>query len=83
MDPSAPRSSNVDVTLRDGRTVSHFTRHAPGSKETPVDTDGVTSKARSLIEPVMGPAKPAALIQRVNALEDVKSVRELMSLLAG
>ena len=28
MDPAAPRSGRVEVTLRDGRTVSHFTRHA-------------------------------------------------------
>ena len=30
MDPAAPRSGRVEVKLRDGRTVSHFTRHAPG-----------------------------------------------------
>ena len=35
MDPAAPRSGHVEVTLRDGRTVSHFTRHAPGTKENP------------------------------------------------
>ena len=28
MDPAAPRSGRVEVKLRDGRTVSHFTRHA-------------------------------------------------------
>src|SRR5262249_25487679 len=33
MDPDAPRSGRVDVKLRDGSTVSHFTRHAPGTKE--------------------------------------------------
>jgi len=37
MDPAAPRSGRVDVTLRDGRTVSHFIRHAPGTKENPLD----------------------------------------------
>ena len=35
MDPAAPRSGRVEVKLRDGRTVSHFTRHAPGTKENP------------------------------------------------
>ena len=83
MDPAAPRSGQVDVSLRDGRKVSHFTRYAPGSKENPLDTQGVTAKARSLMVPVLGAAKTEALIQRVNTLEELKSVRELMPLLAG
>ena len=32
VDPAAPRSGLVEVTLRDGRTVSRFTRHAPGTE---------------------------------------------------
>jgi 2-methylcitrate dehydratase PrpD len=54
MDPAAPRSGRVEVTLRDGRTVSHFTRHAPGTKENPLDTKGVSEKARLLMTPVLG-----------------------------
>ena len=46
MDPAAPRSGRVEVKLRDGRTVSHFTRHAPGTKENPMDTERVNEKAR-------------------------------------
>ena len=49
MDPEAPRSGCVEVTLRDGRTVSHFTRHAPGTKENPLDTERVNAKARGLM----------------------------------
>jgi 2-methylcitrate dehydratase PrpD len=83
MDPAAPRSGQVEVSLRDGRKVSHFTRYAPGSKENPLDTDGVMAKARGLLVPVLGAAKTDSLIQRVNALEELKSVRDLMPLLAG
>jgi hypothetical protein len=83
MDPAAPRSGLVEVTLRDGRTVSHFTRHAPGTKENPLDTDGVNAKALGLMAPVLGAARTAALIQRVNALEDLPSVRELRPFLTG
>src|SRR5205814_6018692 len=46
MDAAAPRSGRIDVMLGDGRMVSHFTRHAPGTKENPLDTAGVTAKAR-------------------------------------
>jgi 2-methylcitrate dehydratase PrpD len=77
MDPAAPRSGLVEVTLRDGRTVSHFTRHAPGTKENPMDTESVNAKARLLMEPVLGAERTEGLIRRVNALEELKEVREL------
>jgi 2-methylcitrate dehydratase PrpD len=83
MDPAAPRSGRVEVSLRDGRKVSQFTRYAPGSKENPLDTQGVVAKARSLMAPVLGAANTEALIERVNTLEELKRVRELMVLLAG
>jgi 2-methylcitrate dehydratase PrpD len=82
MDPQAPRSGNVEVTLRDGRTVSHFTRHASGTKENPLDTAGVNAKVRDLMAPVIGADRTEAVIRRVNALEELKDVRELLSLLA-
>jgi 2-methylcitrate dehydratase PrpD len=77
MDPAAPRSGRVEVTLNDGRTVSHFTRHASGTKENPLDTESVNAKARLLIEPVLGAAKTEELIRRVNAAETISDVREL------
>ena len=81
MTPDAPRSGRVEVTLRDGRTVSHFTRHAPGTKENPLDTAGVNAKARSLMAPVLGARRTDALIARVNALQDLDDVRKLRPLL--
>jgi 2-methylcitrate dehydratase PrpD len=81
MDPAAPRSARVEVRLRDGRTVSRFTRHAPGTKENPLDTAGVNAKAESLMTPVIGARRTAAVIARVNALDSVADLRELVSLL--
>ena len=81
MDPDAPRSGRVEVTLRDGRTVDHFTRYAPGTKQNPLDTEGVNAKARSLMTPVLGAARTEAVIQRVNALEDLDDVRTLQPFL--
>ncbi len=83
MDPAAPRSGLVEVTLRDGRIVSHFTRHAPGTKENPLDTDSVNAKARLLMEPVLGAEPTEEIIRRVNALEELDDVRELRPFLAG
>jgi 2-methylcitrate dehydratase PrpD len=77
MDPAAPRSGRVEVTLSDGRTISHFTRHAPGTKENPLDTESVNAKARMLMEPVLGASKTEEVIRRVNAAETLANVREL------
>jgi len=81
MDPAAPRSGRVEVTLRDGRTVSRFTRHAPGTKENPLDTEQVSAKARLLMEPVLGPEKTEEVIRRVNALEELDDVCTLLPFL--
>jgi 2-methylcitrate dehydratase PrpD len=81
MDPAAPRSARVAVRLRDGREVSHFTRHAPGTKENPLTTEQVATKARDLMTPILGGPKTEALIALVNRLEQAKSVRELVPLL--
>ena len=80
IDPAAPRSGLVEVTLKDGRTVTHFTRFAPGTKENPLSTEGLNAKVRDLMAPVLGAEKAATLIQRVNALEDVRDVRDLRPL---
>ncbi len=77
-DPAAPRSGLVEVTLRDGRTVSHFTRFPPGTKENPVSTEGMNTKARDLIAPVLGAQRTETLIERVNALDEVGNMREFV-----
>jgi 2-methylcitrate dehydratase PrpD len=81
MDPAAPRSGFVQVTLRDGRTVSHFTRFASGTKENPLDTEGVNAKVRDLMAPVLGSERTEGVIRQVNALEELDDVRKLVRLL--
>jgi 2-methylcitrate dehydratase PrpD len=83
MDPAAPRSARVEVMLSDGRTVSHFTRYAPGTKENPIDTTRVVAKTRELMTPVLGVRRTDAVIERVNSIEQLRSIRELAGLLAG
>jgi 2-methylcitrate dehydratase PrpD len=78
--PEAPRSAFVEVTLDDGEKVSRFTPHAPGTKERPLDTAGVSAKVRDLMTPVLGVQKTEALIQRVNTLEELEDVRQLRPL---
>ncbi len=83
-DPAAPRSGRVEVTMKDGKTVSHFTRFPPGAKENPLDTERMNVKARDLMTPVLGKSKTEAVIEQVNRLEKVASVRDLVrSLVTG
>jgi 2-methylcitrate dehydratase PrpD len=83
MDPTAPRSGLVEVTLRGGHKVSHFTRHPPGTKENPLSTERVNDKARSLMAPVLGTGRTEEVVRRVNALEMLDDVRELRPFLAN
>ena len=78
MDPEAPRSGRVEITLKDGTTLSHFTPHAYGTMQNPMDTETVNAKARYLLEPVLGSQRTEALIQAVNNLEGVANVRGLI-----
>ncbi len=78
MNPAAPRSGKVAASLKDGRTVEHFTPHAYGTKENPMSTADVNVKARSLLEPVLGSERAEAVVQMVNSLEDLPNVRDLI-----
>jgi 2-methylcitrate dehydratase PrpD len=80
-DPAAPRGARVDVTLTDGRTLSHTTRFPPGTKENPLSVDGVNEKARDLMAPVLGKSKTERVIALVNHLEAVHDINTLRALL--
>jgi 2-methylcitrate dehydratase PrpD len=77
----APRSGFVEVTLTDGRQVELFVSHAPGTPENPIDTAAVNAKVRTLMTPILGNEKTEALIEQVNALEELSDIRELRQLL--
>ena len=81
MDLEAPRSAKVEVVLKDGRTLNHFTPHAYGTKQHPMETKSVNAKVRDLLEPVLGPLRTEAVIQRVNGLEGMANVQELLPFL--
>lgn len=76
--PDAPRSGLVEVTLRDGRRVSHFTRHAPGTKENPISTEAINGKVRDLMAPVIGAQRTDEVIRRVHAIEQMANVRDFV-----
>lgn len=79
--PEAPRSGFVEVSTIDGRRVSLFVSHAPGTPENPLDTEQVAHKARELMTPVLGNTKTESIIEYVNSLEERDDLRALRSAL--
>lgn len=71
MDSKAPRSGKVEVVMKDGRTLEHFTPYACGTKQNPMSTADVSAKVRDLMAPVLGASRTEAVIRRVNALESI------------
>ena len=81
MDPEAPRSAKVEVVLKDGRILEHFTPHAFGTKQNPMETESVDGKVRVLLQPVLGASRTEEVIQRVNGLEGIANIQELIPFL--
>lgn len=81
VNPEAPRSAKVEVVLKDGRTLSHFTPHAYGTKQNPMENKSVNAKVRDLLEPVLGRSRAETVIEKVNGLEGVSNVQELLPFL--
>lgn len=81
VDPAAPRSAKVAVTLRDGRTVESFTRFPPGTKENPLTGAAVAAKAHDLMLPVLGSQQTAAVIAACTGLAEAQNCRALFAAL--
>jgi len=79
----APRQAIVEVTTKDGRTLTHHTKYAPGTPQNPLDTASVTTKALDLMTPVLGKSHTEELIDKMLNIEKVTSIRDLRPLLAG
>ena len=71
------------MTTKDGRTLIHHTKYAPGTAQNQLDTDGVTEKALDLMTPVLGKGHTEELIDKMLNIESVTSIRDLRPLLVG
>ncbi|MBZ5607370.1 MAG: MmgE/PrpD family protein [Acidobacteriia bacterium] len=75
------REAMVEVTLADGTRLSEHIDAVRGTAENPMSREEVVAKSRDLMSPVLGAQKCAGLIERILALENLKSARELRALL--
>ncbi len=65
----------------DGTHLTETVKAVRGTAENPMTRDEVMAKSRDLMAPVLGPDRTDQLIRTTLALESLKSVRELRSLL--
>ena len=75
------REAIVEVTLADGTSLTEHTAAVRGSAANPMPRPEVIAKCRDLIEPILGAAKSAQLINRVIEVERAEDVRVLRPLL--
>lgn len=76
----ADNEAEVSVLLRDGRVLSSHVRDATGSVTNPMTNEQLTEKFRGLVEPKLGEAGCASLLQACLDLErsdDVSSIIDL------
>ena len=86
-DPSIPAPVRswrciMEVTLKDGRTLTHQTMAAKGSPDNPLNRDEVAEKAIDLMGPAIGKARGKALIAAlydIGRMKDVRALRKLYS----
>ena len=73
----------VEVTTKDGRNLVERVPSFRGRAENPLTTGEVGEKALDLMEPILGQAQSKELIDAINNLEALPSVRELRPLLSA
>ena len=75
------RVAVVEVALHDGTRLRERVEAVRGTVRNPMSRDEVVTKARDLVEPVLGGATASRLIATILALEETRDMRSLRPLL--
>jgi 2-methylcitrate dehydratase PrpD len=75
------RQAIVEITLNDGTVLSDRVTDVRGTVDNPMTREEVAQKCRDLVEPVLGKANCAALIDKIFGIEKVTDIRELRGVL--
>ena len=79
-DPDRRWRCAMQVTLKDGRTLSHQTMAAKGGVDNPLSREDEEEKAFDLMTPVLGAKRSKALIGALLSVEKVKNATDLRKL---
>jgi 2-methylcitrate dehydratase PrpD len=75
------RVAIVEITLNDGTVLTNRVNAVRGTADNPMPTSEVVTKARDLMEPVLGKAKAGRLIDAIMGIEEVGDIRSLRGML--
>ena len=82
MERTGPRfQGRVEVSFRDGKTLSEHIRNCRGRPENPMSPEEVEKKAAWLMEPILGKSKVEQIIESLRRVESLNSVRDFAKLL--
>ena len=71
-------TATVALQLRDGRTLTHTTRHNKGTPANPMSDDELSAKFIDLASATLGPARSGALLDRLWTFEELEDIAELV-----
>lgn len=74
-------SAHVTITMADATTKSRYVAYVPGFPTHPMGKSEVQTKARELVEPVIGKAKCARLIDLCDNLDRLENVDPIIDLM--
>ncbi len=74
-------TSIVELSLKDGRTLSRRVEHAKGTRENPLTADEVRAKYVRLTAPVVPRARAQAIMAAVDGIDRAPDLRSLAALL--
>jgi 2-methylcitrate dehydratase PrpD len=84
MERSGPRfQGQVEVTFKDGNTLSEHVANCRGRPENPMSPEEVEKKAAWLMEPVLGTRNVGEIVESVRRIEAVSRARDLTYLLVA
>ncbi|MBT5494130.1 MAG: hypothetical protein HOK54_00140, partial [Alphaproteobacteria bacterium] len=78
---SVDKGAGVEVETMDGRVLQNSVTFSKGLPENPMSPAEVEEKFRYLADPVMPAGVPAAIVDKVNDIEAVKDINEIVQLL--
>ena len=82
MERSGPRfQGRVEVTFKDGKTLSEHVSNCRGRPENPMSPEQVEKKAAWLMEPILGKRNVEQIVESVRRIEMIGSARDLVKLL--
>ncbi len=74
-------SARVTLTMTDGTQKSRYVPYVPGFPTHPLSKDEVETKARELVEPVLGAAGAARLIALCDGLDGLETVEPIIDVM--